>query len=344
MKRRIPTVLSGLSRFAGPGTPRDLGHEGQQGQEDGAVGRRSLLTRGGAVVAGVVGASAAGAAVAGSANAATGDPVVQGSVNSVGTDQPATQITVTNNLSPTPTAVLTNLGSPAANEASPSLRLTPAATGLFFPANATVGGDMVATNDGELWFTHAIPGVATFPAIVHTDANSNSFVPLKAPVRILDTRTSAGRVHVLDPVGKFDSTGRLLGGKTIHIDLTSLVFFGDAVTSNLTVTQTAAAGFLTLWSGVGARPNASSINFAAGATLSNLTASGIAEFTVGTVTKTDTIAIFAAVTTQVILDVAGFNVGNIDQVNPAFTAPRLSPSARAQRARQALANRTSPNL
>jgi hypothetical protein len=345
MKRRIAKTLSGLSRFAGPGTPRDLGDEGQQGQEDGAVGRRSLLTRGGAVVAGVVGASAAGAAVAASANAAPGDPVLQGSVNSVGTNVAATQITATNAVTtPTPTVVLSNLGGDTtAQTASPSLRLTPAATGLFFPADATVGGDMVATNDGELWFTHAIPGVATFPAIVHTDFNSDSFVPLRAPLRILDTRTSAGRVHVLDPVGKFDSTGRLLGGKTIHIDLTSLVFFGVAVTSNLTVTQTVSAGFLTLWSGVGARPNASSINFAAGATLSNLTVSGIAEFTVGTVTITDTIAIFAAVTTQVILDVAGFNVENIGQVNPAFTAPRLSPSARAQRARQALANRTNPN-
>src|SRR5258708_29028204 len=113
-----------------------------------------------------------------------------------------------------------NRAGPGAGAGSLSLRLRSAATGLVFPASATVGGDMVATNDGELWFTHSIPVMgnppAIVPAIVHTDLNSNSFVPLAAPNRILDTRTSAGRASVLDKTGKFDSTGRLLARKTIH--------------------------------------------------------------------------------------------------------------------------------
>src|SRR5712692_4299931 len=239
MKRRIPESSSDLAGHASPIAPGGLEPESQQGNEDRAVGRRALLTRGGVVVAGVVGAGVAGAAVAGPANAATGNPVVQGNVNSVGTDVAATEVTATNNLAPT--LIVTNPGSRVVNtitEATPPLRLTQSP--VVNPSTTGAGGDMVATSDGALWFTHGIPMVGNFPAIVHTDLNSNSFVALKAPVRILDTRTSAGRVHVLDPAGKFDSTGRLLAGRTIHIDLTSLVFFGDAVTSNLTVTQTAA--------------------------------------------------------------------------------------------------------
>lgn len=169
---------------------------------------------------------------------------------------------------------------------------------------------------------------------MHTDANSNSFVPLAVPKRMLDTRTKSGRANVLDPSGKFDSTGRLLAGKTIHINLSSLVFFGDAVTANLTVTRPAGGGFLILWSGGVARPNVSSINFAAGQTIANLTVSALAS---SSQTVTDTIAIYATQTTAVILDVAGFAVGNIGQVNPAFTTPTMSGTARARRAKQALA-------
>jgi hypothetical protein len=337
VKRRIPEVSSDLAGHASPVPPGTLEPESQEETGDRAVGRRALLTRGGVVVAGVVGAGVAGAAVAAPASAATGDPVLQGKSNSVGTNQPATEVTVANDpATPTPTVVLTNTGGNATTfETSPSLRLTPAADAAFlFPANATAGGDMVATNDGNLWFTHAVPNVGTFPATVHTDANSNSFVPLAAPQRMLDTRTSGGRANVLDPSGKFDSTGRLLAGKTIHLDLSSLVFFADAVTANLTVTKPAALGHLTLWSGGVALPSTSSINYAAGQTIANLTVSGLAQFSQ---TATDTIAIFAFSTTHVILDVDGFTVGSFGQVNPAFLAPTMSRSARAQRAKQALA-------
>ena len=167
-------------------------------------------------MAGAVGVGLAGVAAAAPASAATGDAVLQGSINNVGTTVPATEVTAANDPSaPTPTVVLTNTGGNATTgEASPPLRLTPAANSAFVvPASATVGGDMVATNDGNLWFTHAIPTVGPVAAAVHTDANSNSFVPLAAPKRMLDTRSSSGRANVLDPVGKFDSTGRLLAGR-----------------------------------------------------------------------------------------------------------------------------------
>jgi hypothetical protein len=169
---------------------------------------------------------------------------------------------------------------------------------------------------------------------VHTDVTDNLFVPLNAPNRILDTRSSAGRASILDASGNLNSSGMLIGGKTIHVNLTSLVNFGNAVTANLTVAGSTGAGFITLWSGATARPGTSVLNYAAGQTLSNLTVTGLAEFSTA---ATDTIAIFANVTTHLVLDVAGFAVGNFGQVNPKFVSSTMTPAARARRARQALA-------
>ena len=328
MKRKIPQHFSDpaadTSEAETDGAP--------QAGESRAVGRRGLLTRGGAMVVGAVGAGVAVTATAAPANAASGDPVTQGAVNNVGANVAATEIQATNGNAPTPTVILTNLGTPATGQASPPLRVTPAGSGLNTPATNTVGGDIVATNDGNLWFTHAIPNVGNFAAPVHTDANSNSFVPLAGPVRILDTRSSAGRSHVLDPSGKFDSAGRLLSGKTIHIDLTSLVAFGDAMSANLTVTGSLASGFLTLWSGAIALPNASSINYVKAQTIANLTSSGIHAVN----TTTDTIAIACTNgATHVILDVGGFHVADIGQVNPAFLSASMRMGSRAQRISQA---------
>jgi hypothetical protein len=316
MKRRIPEAAA------------------QPAEAQRAVDRRALLIRGGAVAAGAAGAVAAGVAVAASAGAAVSDPVLQGEVNNAGTNVAATEITADNDpATPTPTLILTNTGGDAGStEASPNLRLTPAATALVLPSSATAGGDLLAGGDGNLWFTHAIPNVGPVAATVHTDATDNLFVPLAAPNRILDTRSSAGRASVLDASGNLNSSGMLIGGKTIHVNLTSLVNFGEAVTANLTVTQPTGAGFITLWSGAVARPGTSVLNYTASATLSNLTVTGLAEFSA---TATDTIAIFANVTTHLILDVSGFAVANAGQVNPKFLASAMTPAARAQRARQA---------
>ena len=312
------------------------------------VGRRSLLTRGGIALAGVVGATAAGAAMSGTADASTGDPVLQGNQNVLATDSPATEIDATSNASATPTLILSNSGSTGTDsnnngEASPSLRLTPAATTLVVPSGSTVAGDLVATGDGNLWFTHAT-SQGPAPATVHTDATSNSFVPLSSPVRILDTRTSSLRKSILDSSGKLASTGQLLKGKTIHINLTSLVFFGNALSVNLTVTGTEAGGDAIVWPG-GATPNASSINFQKGWTIANMIVSGIGHTFSSTIT--DSIAVTTTATTHVILDVAGFWVPNIGQVNPLNSAfgggaagsNAESPAAVTRAPNQAIASR-----
>jgi hypothetical protein len=312
--------------------------ESQDASAGHTVGRRALLTRGGVVVAGLAGAGLAGVAAAAPAGAVTGDPVLQGKSNAVGTNVAATEITAGNDpATPTPTVIATNTGvNTTTGEASPSLRLTPAAgTVPLFPANATVGGDLVATNDGNLWFTHAIPNFGPFAAPVHTDANANSFVPGPAPKRMLDTRSASGRVNILDPSGNLDSSGRLLSGKTIHLNLTSLVSFGDAVTATLTAIGPTGTGYLILWSGAVARPTAVSVNFVSGQSISNLTVAALAQFST---TATDTIAIYTTKTTHVLLDVAGFTVADLGQVNPTFTAATMLGTARAQRAKQALAH------
>src|SRR5258708_10199608 len=235
------------SEPSGPDETEPSG-QGERNQDQPAVGRRRLLTGGGVVAAGVVGAGLAAAAAA-PASAATGDPVTQDAVNNAGTSATPTELDAANNT--TPAFILKNTGvdtSTTPNGAGPTLRLTPSTA--VVPTASTVGGDLTTTSDGTLYFTINFGGTppVIFPFPVHTDANAISYVPLAAPRRMLDTRTSSGRANVLDPSGKFDSTGRLLAGRTIHIHLTRLVIFGDGVTSNLTVTKPAAAGFLTLWS------------------------------------------------------------------------------------------------
>ena len=291
--------------------------------DEGQVRRRSLLTRGGVVLAGVIGATAGGAALtAGRAEAATPNPVYLSSVNNGGNAGAATEIDAANG-NGAPSVIIGNSGSTGQYESTPALRLTPAGSGLVLPSSATVGGDLVATNDGELWFTHEIESIVA-PATVHTDVNSTQFVPLIYPVRILDTRYAKLRESILDGSGKLDSSGRLLKGQTIHIDLTSLVLFGDAVVANLTVTGTAATGNVTVFPG-GPVPNASSINFLENWTIANQVTCGINNDYSETIT--DSIAITTVATTHVILDIAGFHVGNPAQVTQPPAAASASTSA-----------------
>ena len=196
-------------------------------------------------------------------------------------------------------------------------------------ANDGMGGDVdystpIATTSDLTYATGplATPSDNTFAVRAFDTASCIEEANTDARVRI-----------ILDASGNLNSSGMLIGGKTIHVNLTSLVNFGNAVTANLTVVGSVGAGFITLWSGAVARPGTSVLNYEAGQTLSNLTVTGLAEFSTA---ATDTIAIFANVTTHLVLDVAGFAVGNFGQVNPKFVASAMTPAVRARRARQAL--------
>ncbi|HEY2506905.1 MAG TPA: hypothetical protein VGI58_10345 [Streptosporangiaceae bacterium] len=308
-------------------------------QEEGArsLARRALLTRGGGLVAaGVAGAGVMGVVSATAASAATGDPVLQGDVNDA---VATTELDAAANT--TPALILTNTGVDTTNNgAGPTLRLTPSTASGVQPTASTVGGDLTTTSDATLWFTHdfgANGGI--FPAPVLTEATGNVYAALEAPSRVLDTRSAALRKNIVNPTGNLDSTGRLKAGKTIALNLDGLVFFAEAVFANLTVTKTASAGFVTVWSGATALPNASTINFGNNATLSNFFSCGLSEFSS---TITNVIAIHAAVTTHIIVDVTAFTLPGFEYANFAPALTSNARSARLQRAQQAIrANRKS---
>jgi hypothetical protein len=287
------------------------------------------------VAAGVVGAGAVATAVAGPASAQATTPVDMNTANAAGTSDVPTELDADNDTAPA--FVLTNTGVDAANEgAGPNLRLTPSAATGDEPTAATVGGDLTATGDGLLWFTHNFP-TATTPIVsapVHTEATANVYAQLEVPVRLVDTRTAAGRANIVNPSGTLDSLGRLKAGETIYINLDSQVFFAEAVHANITVANMAASGFMTVWSGVGSVPITSTINFGASGPLTNFFVSGIAEIST---TILNVIAVHTVATTHVILDVAGFSVPGFEYTKFTAAAPNAG-SARLQRARAAMRN------
>jgi hypothetical protein len=241
-----------------------------------------------------------------------------------------------------PAFILTNTGIDTSNTgAGPNLRLTPSpvASAALEPTASTVGGDLTATADGALWFTHDFALVSPpelFPAPVHTEATANVFAQLGTPTRIVDTRSASGRTHIINASGNLNSKGQLLSGKTIYINLDSLVFFGDVVLANVTALETAGSGYLTLWSGEGSKPTVSQLNFVgANASIANFVSVGIAEHS----TVTNAIAITTSETTQVILDVfafimPGFEYAKYSLVPAGATAAKQA--ARLRRARQAV--------
>src|SRR5260370_40148985 len=97
MKRTIPESTSDLAGHASPIPPGGFEPESQQVNEDRAVGRRALLTRGGGLVASVVGAGAAATAVPGRAGPADGGPALPRNVHSVRTHVAAPQDTAPHN-------------------------------------------------------------------------------------------------------------------------------------------------------------------------------------------------------------------------------------------------------
>jgi hypothetical protein len=290
-----------------------------------------LLTRGGVVVAGAVGAGVAVTAAAGPASAAAGDPILQDTVNNAGTSVTPTELDASNNTSPA--LILANAGvdtSTTPSGAGPALRLTP--SGQSVPTASAVGGDLTATSDGSLYFTHHFPTTPTptiVSAPVYTEATANVYAQLAAPVRVLDTRSPSGRANIVNASGNLDSTGRLKAGKTIYVNLDSQVYFAEAVFANLTVTGAAGSGYLTLWSGAVTRPAVSSIDFAATGSLANFVSSGVAEYST---TILNVVAIYASQTTQVILDVAAFSLPGFEyaKFTIAGSGARASRMLRAQ--------------
>jgi hypothetical protein len=319
----------GSTRGAGPAA---------EGEPDGklSLGRRALLTRGGIVAAGVVGAGAVATAVAGPASAATATLDLN-VANDAGTSAVSTELDADNDT--TPAFILSNTGTDTDNNAGPNLQLTPnTASGSAVSASA-VGGSLTTTGagtyTGALWFTHDFGTGDIVSAPVHTEATANVYAPLATPARVLDTRSASTRTNIVNPSGNLNSSGQLEAGKTIYINLDSEVYFAENVFANATVTDTEAAGFLTIWSGAGTRPITSSINYVKAETLSNFVVSGVAEYST---TITNVIAIYTTETTHVILDVFGFTMPGFEYAKFTVGSPNAARNARLQRAQQAMLN------
>jgi hypothetical protein len=280
--------------------------------ETNGMDRRGLLRTGGAaVLAGVTGIAVAETVAAGNAGAAAGNPLVLGTANDSGTAP--TSLTSANAAGPTLAVANTGGLAPLHLVEQP------------FPASAPAltSGDL-ANYGGFLYYATGSPG-GPLIGFVYSDITANQLVTIK-PQRILDSRTAAGRAHITNAAGNLDPAGRLLGGHTIVISLSSLEVAAAAVYCNLTAVSPLTGGFMTLYPG-GTRPATSSINFAANAIIANFAVTG----TTSTATA-DTVSIFSLATTHVLLDITGFAVGDPNQVNPAILA---SPAISATRQRLA---------
>jgi hypothetical protein len=267
------------------------------------VNRRTLLRRGGGVLAGAAALGAVNAANATSASADPGQPVIQGEPNNA--QAAKTTLTSTN---PDATYEVANAGSGA------PVRLGSQSYGTNF--SAALPGDL-HNLEGDLHYTH----IPESPSLVYTDWTANQFVPI-IPARALDTRTAGGRSRIINPGGNIDSQGRLIGGRAIRINLADFVFFGLAIYGNVTVTQPTAAGYATMWP-MGPRPAASTVNFVAGQTVANFAVCGIG----WDGSFDDFVWIFALRTTHIILDITGLSVFHPAQVSLAEEAQAMAATA-----------------
>jgi hypothetical protein len=118
----------------------------------------------------------------------------------------------------------------------------------------------------------------------------SDYHPIDNPTRILDTRNGTGA-----PAAKVAANGMLqlqVGGHaTVPMDATAVVM-------NVTVTNPAAAGFLTVWPCGAPRPLASNLNYVVGQNVPNLTISRL-----GT---SGQVCFYSMVATDVVADVSGF--------------------------------------
>lgn len=287
----------------------------QDAQPTPAYGRRDLLRRSGAVLAGAAGAVVLPSLVSPAA-AAAGDPVLAGRA----TDATGAATTLTGGTANDPTLVLANPTQGRRVEstgyAAPTLRLQsdPGSTLGLDPARA-VPGELTSSGD-YLWYGHVgTQGVEeAVVGAVYTSAFANHLA-FVTPRRVLDTRRAGAGLEGGAPNdgrsranGRFDSAGRLLANTALVLDLSDLVTDGAGVLGNLTVVGPGASGFLAAYpasgdgdtSGAG-RPAVSSVNFVRGTP-------ALANFALVALGDGDRISIYTTTTAHVLFDVVAFSV------------------------------------
>jgi len=161
-----------------------------------------------------------------------------------------------------------------------SLNSTPGWVSFYNPAGST---HVIADIGG--WFSDATNLAAT----------GSRFVGV-TPARILDTRNGTGGFST--PLGQGQTIAATVAGLG-GVPAMNAAIPPSAVVLNVTVTNTTAGSFLTVWPDGATRPNASDLNWVSGLTVPNLVV-----VKVGTGGKIDLYN--PAGSTDVIIDVVGW--------------------------------------
>lgn len=130
-----------------------------------------------------------------------------------------------------------------------------------------------------------------------------------APARLLDSRASS-------QVGPFSTPWAPAQTRVITVTGpgTPVPVGTDAVVLNVTVTDTAGTGFLTVWPG-GTRPTASSLNWSPGQTIPNAVTTKV--------DATGTVDVYASGSADVVIDVAGYFTAGSGAAFRAVTPTRV---------------------
>lgn len=270
--------------------------------------RRTLLLRGGAVLAGVAGAVALPSAAA----AAPGEPLLLGQANDAGT-------AMTSLTGGSAEAAALQVANPAGagSHAAPALRIAPGAGTQGLDPARTTAGDLASSGD-LLWYGHVSSASgAGVAGAVYTSAFANHLEFLGEPRRVLDTRPGDSTDEGGNPndrttrvvAAQRDGSGRIAAGTSLVLDLSGLVRDGAGVFANLTVVSPAGSGFLTAYptpdgtprtDGLD-RPAASNLNFVRGT-------SSLANFALVRLGSGGRISIFTTSLAHVLLDVTAVSV------------------------------------
>lgn len=225
--------------------------------------RRGILGGAGAALVAVTGVAAASVVAAPPAEAANGDELIVGSENE---GESTTGLAVPSGAAPALSL---------ANPAGPALALVPVDDeewdGSLNPGEiaSTTAGPFVGVDYGE-------DSAATI-LVTGIDLTALPQLSVNQPLRLLDTRTAAGRVRILrTSAGALDSAGRLQSGGWLDLALapSDAGFELSAVLVNLTAVTPSAAGYLTLYPGP-TYPGTSNLNFNKGVTVANFAVVGL---------------------------------------------------------------------
>ena len=280
--------------------------------------RRRGLLRGGALLAGTVGAAALVTAAPTPARAADGDPVELGAENA---STGATTIAINGAAgSADPTLILLNGG-------GPSLELDVLAEDVDWGLEL---GQLADTELGPIvGVTHPDFGLTTTYLATGIDLDDlPTPYALPTPSRLLDTRSSTGRESVLrTSSAAYDSEHRLKAGAWLDIQVAveSATFEIPAAWINLTAATPTANGYLTAYP-PGDFPGTSTLNFQAKQSLANA-----AFVATGIVAGRFAIRVRTSTTTHVVVDLTGVTIkGNSATPGAAAKATAKGGSSRAK--------------